>query len=63
MFRRRTKQEKLKEFGTDKVKDYSMQEAVKGIMYANKLKDKYRWLHFTPLILIGVVILLIILLL
>jgi len=63
MFRRRTKQEKLKEFGTDKVKDYSAQEAAKGIIYGNELKAKYPWLHYTPLILIGVVILLIILLL
>jgi hypothetical protein len=59
MFRRRTKQEKLKEFGTDKVKEYSMQEAAKGVIYANELKEKYPWISYTPLILIGGIILLI----
>ena len=63
MFRRRTKQEKLKEFGVDNVKEYSVQEAAKGVVYANELKAKYPWISYTPLILIGVILLLIMLLL
>lgn len=63
MLRRRTKDERVEKFGTSSVKDYSMSEAGKGLMYASDLRRDHPWIKYIPFIVLGVVILLIMILL
>jgi len=62
-FRRRTDQEKLEKFGTTKAKEYAEDEAIKGMIYAQDLREKHKWIRWIPLFVIGGIILLIMILL
>ena len=62
-FRKRTEEEKLEKFGTTKVKDYAEEEALKGMIYAQDLREKHRWIRWIPMFVIGGIILLMMILL
>lgn len=63
VIRRRTEEEKLAKFGTTKVKEYTEAEALKGMMYAQELREKHGWIRWIPMFVLGGIILLIVILL